>query len=69
MVAELENFRAEPVLSGARTFSKTLHHQNHAPYLIVETTNGKPKVVDKWLISEPVPMDVLFGKKYKYIAR
>ena len=69
VVAELEKFRNEPVLAGARTFTKTLHHQNYAPYLIVETTNGKPRVVESFLISEPVPMDVLFGKRYKYIAR
>lgn len=69
VVAELEKFRNEPVLAGTRTFTDKLHHQNYAPYLIVETTNGKPKVVEKFLISEPVPMDVLFGKRYKYIAR
>ena len=69
VVAELEKFRGEPVLAGERTFTDTLHHQNIAPYLIVETTNGKPKVVESFLISEPVPMDVLFGKRYKYIAR
>jgi branched-chain amino acid transport system substrate-binding protein len=69
VVAELEKFDNEPVLAGARTFTKTLHHQNIAPYLIVETTNGVPKVVESWTISEPVPMNVLFGKKYKYIAR
>ncbi len=69
VVAALETFRSEPVLAGARTFTNTLHHQNFAPYLIVETTNGKPAVVDTFQISEPVPMDVLFGKRYKYISR
>ena len=69
VVAAMETFRSEKVLAGARTFTKTLHHQNRAPYLIVETTNGKPAVADKWTISEPVPMDVLFGKRYKYISR
>ena len=69
VVEALESFREEPVLVGTRTFTKTLHHQARAPYLIVETTNGKPAVVDSWTISEPVPMDVLFGKRYDYIAR
>jgi len=69
VVEALENFRNEPVLVGTRTFSKTLHHQAQAPYLIIETTNGQPAVVDDWTISEPVPMDVLFGKRYSYIAR
>ena len=69
VVAAMETFKSEKVLAGARTFTKTLHHQNRAPYLIVETTNGKPAVADKWTISEPVPMDVLFGKRYKYISR
>ncbi|MBI07183.1 MAG: branched-chain amino acid ABC transporter substrate-binding protein [Rhodospirillaceae bacterium] len=69
VVEALESFREEPVLVGTRTFTKTLHHQARAPYLIVETTNGKPAVVGDWTISEPVPMDVLFGKRYDYIAR
>ena len=69
VVEALESFQDEPVLVGTRTFTKTLHHQARAPYLIVETTNGKPAVVDEWTISEAVPMDVLFGKRYDYIAR
>jgi len=69
VVEALESFRDEPVLVGTRTFTKTLHHQARAPYLIVETTNGKPAVVDEWTISEAVPMDVLFGKRYDHIAR
>lgn len=69
VVAEMEKFKAEPVLAGARTFTKSLHHQNIAPYRVIETTNGKPGVADTFTISEPVPMDVLFGKRYKYIAR
>ena len=69
VVAALETFKGEPVLVGARTFTNKLHHQNLAPYLVVETTNGKPAVVGDWTISEAVPMDVLFGKRYKYIAR
>ncbi|PPR24256.1 MAG: hypothetical protein CFH39_00101 [Alphaproteobacteria bacterium MarineAlpha10_Bin2] len=69
VVEALESFQDEPVLVGTRTFTKTLHHQARAPYLIVETTNGKPAVVDEWTISEAVPMDVLFGKHYDYIAR
>jgi branched-chain amino acid transport system substrate-binding protein len=69
VVAELEKFKDEPFLIGTRTFTSKLHHQNYAPYLIVETTDGKPKVADDHTISEPVPMDVLFGKRYSYIAR
>jgi branched-chain amino acid transport system substrate-binding protein len=69
VVEALESFVNEPVLVGTRTFTKTLHHQSQAPYLIVETTNGKPAVVESWTISEAVPMDVLFGKRYDYIAR
>ncbi|MFP6758719.1 MAG: ABC transporter substrate-binding protein [Alphaproteobacteria bacterium] len=69
VVAEMEKFRDEPFLVGTRTFTDTLHHQNYAPYLIVETTNGKPAVAGEHTISEPVPMDVLFGKRYTYIAR
>lgn len=69
VVAEMEKFKDEPFLIGTRTFTPALHHQNYGPYLIVETTNGQPAVKDSFTISEPVPMDVLFGKRYTYIAR
>ena len=69
VVAALESFKDEPVLVGTRTFTDKLHHQDRAPYLIVETTNGKPAVVDSWTITEAVPLDVLFGKQYSYVAK
>ena len=69
VVAAMETFRDEPFLIGTRTFTSELHHQNYAPYLIVETTDGKPAVTGEHTISTPVPMDVLFGKQYSYIAR
>lgn len=69
VIAEMEKFKDEPFLIGTRTFTPALHHQNYGPYLIVETTNGQPAVKDSFTISEPVPMDVLFGKRYTYIAR
>jgi branched-chain amino acid transport system substrate-binding protein len=46
----------EPTLFGPRTFTSELHHQNQARYLIVETNNGKPGVVDEWTISKPIPV-------------
>lgn len=69
VVAAMETFRDEPFLIGTRTFTNILHHQDRAPYLIVETTNGKPAVAADFTISEAVPLDVLFGKRYSYIAR
>jgi branched-chain amino acid transport system substrate-binding protein len=69
VVAAMETFKDEPFLVGTRTFTAELHHQNYAPYLMVETTDGKPHVADEFTISEPVPMDVLLGKRYTYIAR
>jgi len=69
VVAAMETFREEPFLIGTRTFTNILHHQDRAPYLIVETTNGKPAVAADFTISEAVPLDVLFGKRYSYIAR
>ncbi|WP_343079246.1 ABC transporter substrate-binding protein [Ostreiculturibacter nitratireducens] len=56
VVAELEKMNEEPTLFGPRTFNSELHHQNKARYLIVETSNGKPGVVDEWTISEPIPV-------------
>ncbi|WP_284165843.1 ABC transporter substrate-binding protein [Frigidibacter sp. SD6-1] len=56
VVAELEKMNEEPTLFGPRTFSSEIHHQNKARYLIVETTNGKPGVVDEWTIPEAIPV-------------
>ncbi|MEZ5868058.1 MAG: ABC transporter substrate-binding protein [Defluviimonas denitrificans] len=56
VVAELEKMNGEPTLFGPRTFTPELHHQNKARYLIVETTGGKPAVVDEWTIAEPIPV-------------
>ena len=66
----MEAFDQEPFLIGTRTFSDKLHHQDQAPYLIIETTNNQPAVADgPFMISEAVPMDVNLGKRYSYIAR
>lgn len=56
VVAELEKMNGEPTLFGPRTFTSELHHQNQARYLIVETNNGTPGVVDEWTISAPIPV-------------
>lgn len=56
VVAELEKMVNEPTLFGPRTFTPELHHQNQARYLIVETNNGTPGVVDEWTISQPIPV-------------
>ena len=56
VVAELEKMKDEPTLFGPRTFTSEIHHQNKGRYLIVETTNGKPAVVDEWTISEAIPV-------------
>lgn len=56
VVAELEKMTDEPTLFGPRTFNSAIHHQNRARYLIVETSAGKPAVVDEWTISEPIPV-------------
>jgi hypothetical protein len=34
--------------------------------LIIGIQNGKPGVADKWLLSEPLPKEMLFGQEYKY---
>jgi branched-chain amino acid transport system substrate-binding protein len=56
VVAELEKMKDEPTLFGPRTFTNEIHHQNRGRYLIAETTNGKPKIIDEWTISEPIPV-------------
>ena len=59
VVAELEKMKDEATLFGPRTFTAEIHHQNRARYLIVDTEQGKPKVVDNWTISEPIPVSAL----------
>jgi len=59
VVAELNQFDAEPTLFGPRTFTPELHHQNQALYRIVRVTDGVPAVVDSWTISEPIPLEAL----------
>ncbi len=67
VVAELEKFKDEPLLIGSRTFTSELHSQNYAPYVVMEVKNGKPQVAGQFTISEPLPMDVLLGKRYPYL--
>jgi branched-chain amino acid transport system substrate-binding protein len=62
VVAELEKMNNEATLFGPRTFSKDLHHQNQGRFLIVDTEQGKPRVVDQWTISEKIPVDYLVSK-------
>ena len=59
VVAELEKMKDEATLFGPRTFTPEIHHQNRARYLIVDTEGGKPKVVDSWTISQPIPVSAL----------
>ncbi|WP_442580131.1 ABC transporter substrate-binding protein [Mesorhizobium sp. ASY16-5R] len=67
VIAELEKFKDEPLLIGSRTFTSDLHHQNYAPYAIIGVEEGKPKYSGSFTISEPVPMDVLLGKRYVHL--
>ncbi len=62
VVAELEKMTDEPTLFGPRTFNAEIHHQNRGRYLIIETKDGKPGVVDEWTISEKIPVDYLVSK-------
>jgi branched-chain amino acid transport system substrate-binding protein len=62
VVAELEKMNNEPTLFGPRTFTSEIHHQNRGRYLIVETNNGKPRVIDEWTISEAIPVDYLVSR-------
>jgi hypothetical protein len=52
----------EATLLGPRTFGKDHHHRNQGRYLIVDTEQGKPKVVDHWTISDSIPVDYLVSK-------
>ena len=60
VVAIMNTYQNEETIIGARTFTDKLHTQNSVPYLIAEVENGKGTIVDKWTISTPVPLDVLY---------
>lgn len=62
VVAELEKMKDEATLFGPRTFTSEIHHQNRGRYLIVETKDGKPGVVDEWTISDAIPVDYLISR-------
>lgn len=59
VTAELEKMRNEATAFGPRSFTAELHHQNTAEMQIIEITEGTPKAIDSWTISQPVPLDVL----------
>jgi branched-chain amino acid transport system substrate-binding protein len=63
VVAKLEQFKNEPTILGPRSFSATLHMQDHFSMMIEELTDGKWKVVGEVPSLEPIPTNVLYRKK------
>lgn len=63
VVPIMEQYKEEMTMIGPRTFTSQLHIQADVPMQILKYENGKPKVVDQYRISEPVPFEVLFRTK------
>lgn len=62
VVEQLNRMKDEPTPFGPRTYSARLHIQDSVPLLISEVRAGKPGIVDKWTISNPVPLEVALKK-------
>ncbi|MGH0349018.1 ABC transporter substrate-binding protein [Sinorhizobium meliloti] len=63
VVPVMEQYKDEMTMIGPRSFTSQLHIQDDAPMQILKYENAKPKVVDQYRISEPVPFEVLFRTK------
>lgn len=62
VVPILEAMDGEPTFIGPRSFSTELHIQQNAEMLILRHGDGVVKVVDSYMLPEPVPVEVLFGR-------
>ena len=60
VVPIMNTYHDQETIIGARTYSDKLHIQNIVPDLIAEVENGKGRIIDKWTISTPVPVGVLY---------
>lgn len=63
VVATMEQYKEEMTMIGPRTFTSELHIQADVPMQILKYENGKPKVIEQYRVSEPVPFEVLFRIK------
>jgi len=62
VVPILEAMKGEQTFIGPRSFSPELHIQQNAEMLILRYGDGKAQVQGAYTLSEPVPMEVLFGR-------
>lgn len=63
VVPLMEQYKDEPTMIGPKTFTSEYHIQLDAEMLILKYENSKPKVFDKFRMSEPLTQDVLFRLK------
>lgn len=62
VVPILESMSGEQTFIGPRSFSADLHIQQNAEMLILRYGDDRAKVQDSYTLTEPVPMEVLFGR-------
>lgn len=58
----LESMAGEQTFIGPRSFSADLHIQQNAEMMILRYGDGRASVVGNYMLDEPVPFDVLFGR-------
>jgi branched-chain amino acid transport system substrate-binding protein len=63
VVPIMEQYKDEMSFMGPRTFTSKFHIQTNAPLQIIKYTDGKPKDIDKYRITEEIPVKVLFRTK------
>ena len=63
VVPLMEQYKDEASFMGPRTFTSKFHIQTNVPMQIIKYTDGKPKDVDQFRITEDMPVKVLFRMK------
>jgi branched-chain amino acid transport system substrate-binding protein len=63
VVPLMEQYKDEASFMGPRTFTSKFHIQTNVPMQIVKYSDGKPKDVDQFRITEDLPVKVLFRAK------
>jgi branched-chain amino acid transport system substrate-binding protein len=63
VVPVMEQYKDEASFMGPRTFTSKFHIQTNVPMQIIKYTDGKPKDVDQFRVTEEMPVKVLFRAK------
>lgn len=62
VVPILETMTDDPTLIGPRSYTSELHIQQNAQLQMLRYADGKASIVGSYILPEPVPVEVLFGR-------